>query len=177
MANPSVRGYQAQNLQKLMNGLKVYVKDTIKPMLKNVLTQKAQQIVSYIDNGANIPEYLSHLHDATGVGVYVDGMISSFIPTKRATKLGKSGVDGVNHYQIDGNSFLQQAIAEASSRFNSGIWFVIFSAVPYAYHINAFGSPIGRGQNFFKNVVDTSVSEILSGLRPIANVNAQNAQL
>lgn len=154
-------------------------KNVIQPQLLRVLVQKAQEIVAHIDSGANIPEYLGHLHDATGVGIYADGAISKFIPTKHAKKLGKSGFGGVNHYGIDGNAFLQKAISGAGTRFAKGTWFVLFSAVPYAYHINLDGSPLGRGQSFFDGIVNTSVNEILAGLRaiPNASVTANSAEL
>ena len=178
MANPSVRGYQKQNLNTLIKGMRMHVKGVVAPQLIAVLTAKAQQVVAYIDGGADIPEYLGHLHDATGIGVYADGAVQSFIPTKHATKLGKMSGEGVNHYQIDGNAFLQQAISEASTRFAKGIWFVVFSAVPYAYRINTQGSPKGRGQGFFQRVTDLTINEILAGLRPIAeSVTATPAML
>lgn len=159
-----VYGYQKQNLQALVKGLEMHINGVVKPELCKVLYNKAQELVDFIDNGAEIPEYLSHLHDATGVGVYVDGKVRKFIPTKRAKKLGKSGFDGVNNYGIDGNKFLIKSISDAKIKFGNGIWFVLFSAVPYAFYIDAEGSPIGRGQNFFKNLSKKSVNEILSGL-------------
>lgn len=160
----TVRGYQAQNLKALINGLRLQVNGILKPQLLKILYKKAEEIVSYIDNGADIPEYLSHLHDATGVGVYADGKVRKFIPTKKATKLGKSGFDGINHYGIDGNKFLIKSISDAKVKFGNGIWFVLFSAVPYAYHIDAFGSPLERGKDFFKELSEKSVNEIISGL-------------
>lgn len=169
MANPSVRGYLSQNLNVLKEGMKMFVKNVAQPQLVSVLRQKAQEVVRLIDSGL-IPEYTANLHDATGCAVYADGAISAFIPTKRAQKQGKSGFDGVNHYGIDGNAFLQQAISEASTRFAKGVWFVVFSAVPYAYHIDAHGSPLGRGQDFFKTIRGTAVNDILAGLRAIPNV-------
>lgn len=178
MANPSVRGYQSQNLNVLMNGMKMFVKNVAQPQLVSILRQKAQEVVQLIDSGL-IPEYTANLHDATGCAVYADGAISAFIPTKRAQKQGKSGFDGVNHYGIDGSVFLQQAISEASTRFAKGVWFVVFSAVPYAYHIDAKGSPLGRGQDFFKTIRGTAVNDILAGLRAIpgAEVTAQTTML
>lgn len=169
MSNPSVSGYQQQNLQRLIAGVKAHVKNVIQPQLVQLLVSKAQSIVSAIDNGSLIPEYTANLHDATGVAVYVDGRIQSFIPTKKAQKMTKSGFGGVNHYNIDGSEFLKRAIAEASIRFSSGIWFVVYSAVPYAYYINNSGSPLGRGQGFFKQLTSTSFNEILAGLRPISS--------
>lgn len=166
MANPSVRGYQKQNLDKLMQGCKMFIKNVAQPKLGKVLSQKADKIVELIDSGL-ITEYTANLHDATGVAVYVDGTIKRFVPTARAHKNGKSGFDGVNHYGIDGKAFLQQAISEASTRFAKGVWFVVFSAVPYAYHIDAHGSPLGRGQDFFKTIRGTAVNDILAGLRAI----------
>lgn len=178
MANPSVRGYQSQNLNVLKEGMKMFVKNVAQPQLVSILRQKAQEVVQLIDSGL-IPEYTANLHDATGCAVYADGAISAFIPTKRAQKQGKSGFDGVNHYGIDGSAFLQQAISEASTRFAKGVWFVIFSATPYAYHIDAHGSPLGRGQDFFKTIRGTAVNDILAGLRAIPNaeVTAQTTML
>lgn len=168
MANQSVRGYQSHNLNVLKESMKMFVKNVAQPQLVSILRQKAREVVQLIDSGL-IPEYTANLHDATGCAVYADGAISAFIPTKRAQKQGKSGFDGVNHYGIDGSAFLQQAISEASTRFAKGVWFVVFSAVPYAYHIDAHGSPLGRGQDFFKTIRGTAVNEILAGLRAIPN--------
>lgn len=178
MANPSVRGYQSQNLNVLREGMKMFVRNVAQPQLVSILRQKAQEMVQLIDSGL-IPEYTANLHDATGCAVYADGAISAFIPTKRAQKQGKSGFDGVNHYGIDGAAFLQQVISEASTRFAKGVWFVVFSAVPYAYHIDAHGSPLGRGQDFFKTIRGTAVNDILAGLRAIPNaeVTAQTTML
>lgn len=178
MANPSVRGYQSQNLNVLKEGMKMFVKNVAQPQLVSILRQKAQEVVQLIDSEL-IPEYTANLHDATGCAVYADGAISAFIPTKRAQKQGKSGFDGVNHYGIYGSAFLQQAISEASTRFAKGVWFVVFSAVPYAYHIDTHGSPLGRGQDFFKTIRGTAVNDILAGLRAIPNaeVTAQTTML
>lgn len=203
MAKPSVRGYQKQNLSVLLKGMQMHVKGVIAPQLIAVLTAKAQQVVSYIDanfkaDSMDFPVYSANLHDATGVAVYADGVIHRFIPTKQATELQRSGFDGVNHRGIDGNAFLQQAISEASTRFAKGIWFVIFSTVPYAYHINDSGSTkltyrafeagseigfernyISRGKGFFDKIVSLSVDEILRGLRaiPDASVTATPTML
>lgn len=163
------RGYTAYNKSVLMKGLTVHVRNVITPDLVNVLKRVAQQIVTAIDTGAYIPEYTGNLHDATGVAVYADGAVVWFQPTaKHATKKAKSGFGGVNHYEIDGAEFLQRTVADASSTFAKGVWFVVFSTVPYAYYIDANGSPLGRGQGFFKKTYQDAVNEILAGLRPIA---------
>lgn len=164
--------------------MKMHIKGVIEPQLVSVLSQKAQQVVDYINGNFNaeskdFPVDTANLHDATGVGVYVDGRIHRFLPTKWADKPQRSGFDGVNHKGIVGSEFLQQAISEASTRFAKGVWFVVFSAVPYAYHIDAHGSPLGRGQDFFKTIRGTAVNDILAGLRAIPNaeVTAQTTML
>ena len=199
MAKPSVRGYQKQNLSVLLKGMQMHVKGVIEPQLVSMLSQKAQQVVDYINGNFNadsndFPVYSANLNDATGVGVYVDGRIHRFLPTKWADKPQRSGFDGVNHKGIVGSEFLQQAISEASTRFAKGVWFVIFSATPYAYHINASGSNkrssyeahggsavtyINRGKGFFDKIVSLSVDEILRGLRAVtgASVTATSAKL
>lgn len=166
-----VHGYQAQNLNVLMEGMKVFVRQTIEPTLMRFLRQKAEQIRSAIDEGSLIPEWTSNLHDATGVGIYNNGVVEYFTPTKKATKDQKSSLDGVYHTGINGSQFLREAISEASARFSRGIWLVIFSATPYAYHININGSKIGRGKGYFKTITDMTLNEILSGLQPLASAS------
>lgn len=165
----SVRGYQGFNKSVLMKGLTVHAKNVIMPELTAMLKRVADGVVTAIDSGY-IPEYTGNLHDATGCAVYQDGALAYFRPTaKHATKKGKSGIGGVNHYDIDGSEFLQRTIAEASSTFAKGVWFVLFSTVPYAYYIDRNGSPKGRGKGFFKQTYDSAIREILAGLRPIAS--------
>ena len=143
MANPSVRGYQSQNLKVLKEGMKMFVKNVSQPQLVSILRQKAQEVVQLIDSGL-IPEYTANLHDATGCAVYADGAISAFIPTKRAQKQGKSGFDGVNHYGIDGSAFLQQAISEASTRFAKGVWYSPQCLMPITSTLTVRLSDAGR---------------------------------
>lgn len=171
MANKSVRGYQSQNMKVFKQGCMMFVKNVAQPQLTDILNKKAEEIVNLIDSGL-IPEYTANLHDATGVAVYVDGAIKHFIPTARASKATSSSEDGINHYAIWGHDFLEMAILEASTRFSKGVWFVIFSAVPYAYRINAQGSPRGRGQDFFTTIRDTAINDIIAGLKPIGDVSA-----
>lgn len=167
----SVSGYRGFNKKALMQGLTMHVKNIEKPQLLAALKNIANGVVSAIDGGY-IPEYTGNLHDATGCAVYADGKLAYFQPTaKHATKMGKSGFGGVNHYRIDGSEFLQRTVQDASSSFSTGIWFVLFSAVPYAYYINAEGSPIGRGQNFFNTTIDNAVKQILAALRPVGQVS------
>lgn len=152
-----------------MRGLTVHAKNVIMPDLLAMLVRVAQDLVAAIDSGSYIPEWTANLHDATGVAIYNDGAVTKFLPTKKATKAAHSGFGGLAHYDIRGSEWLQNTIAEAATTFSKGLWFVVISAVPYAYYIDAAGSPKGRGQNFFKKTREDAVREILAGLRPIAS--------
>ena len=84
------RGYKswiAHNKSVLEEGIKLHVKKEIQPDLVNYLKGVAKHVVAAIDGGVYpIPIYTGNLHDATGVGVYVDGMMATFMPTKVAIK-------------------------------------------------------------------------------------------
>ena len=106
MAKSSRIGYQKwmpHNLEIVKKKSLVYLGGVKKRELVAMLKNVAQTIVSYIDSQAEIPESTSNLRDATGVGVYVDGALSAYVPTKRATKLQKSGFHYRNEYGIDGS--------------------------------------------------------------------------
>lgn len=163
--------YDAQNRTVFSNGLTRFVEQQIKPKLLAMCKEVAQTIVDAIDgnftppNGTDqFPVWSSNLHDATGVGVYCDGALSSFIPTARATAAQTDG----GMAGIFGLELLQQALSEAVTQFQNGVWIVLFSTVPYAYKINTQGSPIGRGAGFFETLQETLLTNVLAGLQPIA---------
>lgn len=164
-----------QNLKVFRKSCRDYLFVKKKMQLVAILTDLARKLVSYIESDARIPEYSSNLRDATGVGVYVDGALTSYVPTKRATKTQKSGFHYRNEYGIDGSAYLTQAILDASTRFGKGIWIVLFSAVPYAYFLNKpelVGNLRGKVEgNFFGEITDKMLSDITSGLAPLKPVN------
>ena len=164
--------YEAQNRDVFSEGLKRFVEQQIKPKLLAMCKEVAQTIVDAIDGNFTLPDgtdefpvFTGNLHDATGVGVYSDGVLSSFIPTARATKsqTDESGMD------VFGSELLQQALSEAAMQFQNGVWIVLFSTVPYAYKINTQGSPIGRGVGFFEALQETLLTDVLAGLQPIVS--------
>ena len=163
------------NLKVFKMGCKNFLIVKKKKQLVTILTDLARKLVSYIESDARIPEYSSNLRDATGVGVYVDGALMSYVPTKRATKKQKSGFHYRNEYGIDGSAYLTQAILDASTRFTKGIWIVLFSAVPYAYFLNKpelVGNLQGKVEgNFFGEITDQMLSEIAVGLVPLKPIN------
>lgn len=167
-------GYSAHNAQVFKVGLKNYTEAQAKPMIVAMLTQVAQILVGVIDGSfampggtTQFPIDTNNLHDATGVGVYSDGRVQYFIPTKRAVKHQRSG-KGSPSRGIDGNALLQSAIAAGATQFSKGIWIVLFSTVPYAYYINTTGSKIGRGVGFFETLKQKLLDDVIANLKPIA---------
>lgn len=166
--------YSAQNTQVFKVALKNFTETQVKPKIVAMLTQVAQMLVGAIDGNfalpkgtAQFPVDTSNLHDATGVGVYSDGRVQYFIPTKRAVKQQRSGI-GSPSRGIDGNALLQAAISAGATQFAKGIWIVLFSTVPYAYHINANGSKVGRGAGFFESLKQNLLNDVIANLKPIA---------
>lgn len=169
--HPTRIGYQKwmpHNLEVIKKKSTLYLGGVKKRELVAMLKNVAQNIVSYIDSQAEIPEYSGNLRDATGVGVYVNGTLSAYVPTKSATRLQKSGFHYRNEYGIDGSDYLKHALADASSDFSTGIWIVLFSAVPYAYFLNNPDLVENlRGKvkgNYFGEIADKFKSEIAAGL-------------
>ena len=162
--------YTAHNSKVLGNGVKQYTERVIKAKLVAMLKTVAQAIVGIIDGNFTMPDgseqfpvYTANLHDATGVGVYSDGAVQYFIPTKRATDAQHDS----SYNFFYGSDLLRQAISNGATQFAKGIWIVLFSTVPYAYKINTQGSKIGRGVNFFETLKQTLLSDVISGLQPI----------
>lgn len=163
--------YSAHNAQVFKIGLKDYSDRVIKVKLEAMLRSVAEKIVAYIDGGfvppsgtMQFPVDTGNLHDATGVGVYIDGRLSSYIPTaiavEQQTNQGEIG--------IGGSINLQLALQAAISQFSKGIWIVLFSTVPYAYKINTQGSSRGRGVGFFDGLGEMLFQNVVTGLQPIS---------
>lgn len=163
-------GYTAHNSKVFALGLKQFTEQQVNPKLLAMCKSAAQTIVGVIDGGFAMPDgtqqfpvWSANLHDATGVGVYCDGVLSSFIPTARATAAQTDG----GTKGIFGSTLLQSAITNASTQFGKGIWIVLFSSVPYAYKINTQGSKRGRGVGFFEALKQTLLNDVIAGLQPI----------
>ena len=162
--------YTAHNSKVFKVGLKQFTEQQVKPKLLAMCKSVAQTIVGVIDGSFAMPDgtqqfpiLSANLHDATGVGVYCDGVLSSFIPTARATAAQTDG----GTKGIIGSTLLQSAITNASTQFGKGIWIVLFSSVPYAYKINTQGSKRGRGVGFFEALKQTLLNDVIAGLQPI----------
>lgn len=167
----STKSREDKNLKIIKNKCKHYLEVEKKPLLITILAAIARKLADYIEKDARIPEYSSNLRDATGVGVYVNGALTSYVPTKKATKKQKSGFHYRNEYGIDGSEYLLQAISSAATSFSRGIWIVLFSAVPYAYFLNKpelVENLRGKVEgNFYGEISDRLIAEIYSGLVPL----------
>ena len=169
--------FTAQNSSVFHAGTKNHIEHVVKPKLEAMLRKLAQDTVSYIDGafspipphapGGNelFPVWEGQLRDATGCAVYIDGRVSSFIPTSKARYKQSDKVSGI--VDIVGSVFLKNAIELASTRFIKGLWIVLFSAVPYAFRINTEGSPKGRGEGYFETIKNVTVQRVIEGLKPI----------
>lgn len=169
--------FTAQNSSVFHAGTKNYIEHVVKPKLEAMLRKLAQDTVSYIDGafvpvtpyapGGNdlFPVWEGQLRDATGCAVYIDGRISSFIPTSKGRYKQHDAESGIT--DIVGSEFLKNAIELASTRFTKGLWIVLFSAVPYAFRINTEGSPWDRGKGYFETIKNVTVQRVIEGLKPI----------
>lgn len=165
-----MRDYSGHNAQIVKVKLKSFTEQQAKPMIATMLKNVAQKLVSAIDNGFVMPDgttqypvHSANLRDATGVGVYMDGLCTSFVPTKLAVGAqSHAGQKG-----IWGHTMLIDALNLGATRYAKGVWIVLFSSVPYAYKIQYNGSKIGRGVGFFDTFADTLLQEVLNGLKPI----------
>lgn len=164
-------GYEAHNSKVFNAGLNDYAERVVKAKLEAMLRGVAEKLVAYIDGGftpphgnMQFPVDTGNLHDATGVGVYIDDRLSSYLPTaiavEQQTDKGEIG--------IDGSIALRNAVQAAATLFAKCVWIVLFSTVPYAYRINTQGSMRGRGVGFFDGLGEVLFQNVITGLQPIS---------
>lgn len=142
-------------------------------MLQNV----AQMLVNRVDSlfvplppyapggSRSYPAWEGQMHDATGVGVYVNGRLSSYLPTKKGQ--GPQYDDESGATNIIGSEYLMNALNAASTRFSKNVWIVLFCAVPYAYRVNTSGSHWGRGVGFFDKLAQELYNNVCTSLKAV----------
>lgn len=156
MARPRRVGYQKwmpHNLEVIKKESMMYLGGVKKRELVAMLKEVAQATLDYIESQSAIPVYTGNLHDATGVGVYVDGALTHYLPTKIATRTQSSGFHFRNEYSIDGHLYLESALNDATTDFADRIWIVIFSAVPYAFYIEDRDAYFSEIKDFVKGKI------------------------
>ena len=141
------------NIEVFKRGLNNFVTQKVKPQLTATLAEVAQDVVNYIDqissrtNAEGLPILTGALHDASGVGIYCDGALSAYRPRQIYNSRENSG------QMFSPEDMLDYALSWGAQRFPTGIWLVIFSSMPYAAQIDTEGSPKGRGQGFFYEMI------------------------
>lgn len=169
--------HAAHNSKVFYDGISHYIEGVVKVKLESILREVAAALVSYIENDAfepfkycgggngQYPVWESQLRDATGIGVYIDGRVSSYVPFSHG-RFPQSDYE-IGETNIIGTERLVAALNAGATQFSKGIWIVLFSAVPYAYKVNTVGSPAGRGINFFGELKSYLIEDVMSNLQPI----------
>lgn len=154
--------WEAQNIKVFKAATKEFLNKDFKAQVLGILRNIAIEIVETINNVPSdgtdeLPIYTGNMLDGTGVAIYDNGAITTFIPQQFAR-----GPQFMNGYPFDiwGNEMLQDAINEGVSTYNKGLWFVLFSATPYAYDVTHYGSPAGRGYGFFEHFKQQVLTDI-----------------
>ena len=147
-----IRVAHHENLEVLKVGMKRYLDEVVKPAMVKMLDEVAERMVNAIDTGferndKNYPVDTGNMHDATGVGVYADGKLEGYYPTKFATD-PKTDELGYEYWGID---LLEDALNAATTTFSHGFWIVLFSNIWHAIEVDAYGSPWQRGKGFFSD--------------------------
>ena len=157
MRRKSKAGWMKSN-QKLIERRIDEVSNNSLAGLLNVLYTVAQDVMEYIDSQKVIPIYTGNLKDATGIGVYRNGVLEKYVPSQIATVPQSSGFHHKNEYDIWGHQYLSDALEAASKEeYGKGIWIVLFSAVPYAFYIEDRDA-------FFSDIKDVMLNAIISEL-------------
>lgn len=110
-------------------------RNALEKRLTNMLHDLAEGVIGIINASDFRPMYTANLADSTGLGVYFNGMLKEYVPLPRADKPQE-----YNGAPVWGQDSLEQALFEASQTYTSGIWVVLFSAVPYAFKVDKEGT-------------------------------------
>ncbi|MDE7350307.1 MAG: hypothetical protein K2N25_04515 [Muribaculaceae bacterium] len=147
--------YTAHNLSVIKVGLREFAEKEAKKEVVRRMRIIAGKMIDLIervfsDESEQFPEWTANLHDATGIGIYVDGHLDKYMPVQRAStaQQSRSGED------VWGTTELSEALTKASTTFAKGLWLVMFSAVDYAEQIEKIGSPKDRGRSFFTSLCE-----------------------
>ena len=159
--------WMPHNLEVIKKKCTYYLENVKEKELVSMLKKVAESTIDYIEKMTSLPHYTGNLHDATGVGVYVNGKLAAYSPKKTATRMQHSGFHNTYETNIDGSVYLQNTLSDASADFSKGIWLVVFSAVPYAFYIQ-------DRDKYFSELTDHLLSEIYAGLVQLKPKNIPN---
>lgn len=142
-------------------GLNKY-REELELRIVNVLTELAQSIIVYVEGAYQIPIYTGNLSDSTGVGIYRNGHLTSYLPTKKA--IVPQTYEGQT---IWGDEELINALQLSATEFSSGIWIVLFSAAPYAFKLE-------EKYNYFN---DGIVEDMMNEFRTLVSAEFPNFKI
>ncbi len=147
--------YTAHNLSVIKVGLRDFAeKEAKKEVVRRmrIIAGKMLDLIERVfsDASEQFPEWTANLHDATGIGIYIDGHLDRYMPVQRAGKQQKAS----SGEKVWGTEELSEALTKASTTFAKGLWLVMFSAVDYADKVERIGSPKERGRNFFTSLCE-----------------------
>jgi hypothetical protein len=161
---------KVHNREVIKAALAGYTEKTIKPMLAKALGEVGRDIADLVDEkfmpcppyamggDKDFPVWFADMRDATGVGVYCDGVLSSYTPTvKFIAPQTDAGFENIIGYEN-----LEKALQAGLSKYGKDLWIVLYSAVPYAERINAMGSPRGRGKDYFNKFEEWMLEAVKS---------------
>ena len=143
--------FSGKNIALVTLRMKQFAEKEAKREVLKRMRRIAQYMVDYIDSNfaddsQQFPQLTSNLHDATGLAIYDNGRLESYIPTQRATEAQMSPSGGEEW----GTQELANVIRQGVTMYSKGLWLVLFSASSYAEQIEDIGSPRSRGQGFFE---------------------------
>ena len=140
-------GYNNKVFQKAIAEHKAMLEKKLNEIMREVASKMADWLV----NGQT-PYYTGNMQDATGLGVYINGTLSAYAPMQTAFESQE-----YKGQEVWGYEGLQDALQEGYRNFSKGIWLVVFSAVPYAFEVDAYGT-IKNPSGYFSEGI---VSELL----------------
>ena len=119
-----------KNDEIFKRGIEGFAKNFIEKYILDVCDRAAQRIVELIEEGGHIPFKTGNLQDSTGVGVYNNGVLTSYTPLPAAT------VPNPQKPPTWGYKELEKALASGASEYSDGIWIVLFVGTqPYAMKV------------------------------------------
>ena len=97
----------------------------------------------------NMPCYTGNMRDSTALAVYYNGSLTAYIPPSMARRS--------QYYQditgIWGKVWIRDILANTND-YQTGIWVVLYSAVPYAIKVETFGSKYWSPGWFSEGIVE-----------------------
>lgn len=156
-----MKDWSSHNKKVFTIGLTKY-REALELRIIKVLTELAESVIVYVEGSGQLPIYTGNLADSTGVGVYRNGHLTSYLPTKRAIE--PQTYEGQT---VWGDEALMDALQLSATEFSSGIWIVLFSAVPYALKLE-------EKYNYFDDGV---VVDMMNEFRTLVSAEFKNFKI